>query len=75
MKYYASFCANNGTTLIEALEYTNLRLAEKEIRQMAVGETFTSSEFRWRVDDENGKMVSAGSGVKYDNGKVQYYRL
>ena len=43
MKYFAFYKANNSTYNQNGYEYTNLKVAEKEIKEIAAGETFAGS--------------------------------
>lgn len=73
VKYRAFFRANATTGNLNAYEYSNLRKAEKEIREVAVGNTFDGNSFSWYVEDMDCRTVSAGGG-RVLGGKVSYYR-
>ena len=72
-KYRAFFCANQTTGNAVGYEYSNLRKAEKDIREYAVANTFSGNSFRWEVRDMCGRTISAGGG-RVLGGKVSYYR-
>jgi hypothetical protein len=73
VKYLAFFRANATTGNQSGYEYNNLRTAEKEIREVAVCNTFNGNSFSWYVEDMDGRTVSAGGG-RVLGGKVSYYR-
>lgn len=63
MKYYANFSVNNGTSLRDPLEDTNLKRITKEIKEMAKGQIFcnpTNVGSFW-VSDEKGNEITRGS--------------
>lgn len=64
MKYYASFSANNGSTILsEPYEYTNKAIAIKDIKRIVRGEHFQQPYNRssYTVWDSNGLIIASGS--------------
>lgn len=70
-KYYGEFSANNGSTYVrEPYEYRNKKIANKEMREMAIGNTYAGNSCKWRVQDELGRTVYEGAfypgiGISY----------
>lgn len=54
MKYYANFCANNGTQFREPICGTNKKKLIKDIRRIAEGNRFSCNECSWCVYIESG---------------------
>lgn len=71
MKYYGTFSANGGSTYSgTAVEFTNKKVANATIRNIAIGNTLAGNGCYWRVTDEDGKIVFSGGyypgiGIRY----------
>ena len=64
MKYYASFSANNVSTILsEPYEYTNKAIAIKDIKRIVRGYHFQQPYNRssYTVWDSNGLIIASGS--------------
>ena len=71
-KYYANMSVNNGTHYCPDWEGTNKNKLAKRIAAYARANCFVGNELRWRVWDEDGIVVAAGSAIKKQNGKFSY---
>ena len=60
MKYYANFNANNGTSWINDMEFTNKAEAIRSVRETAEGERFHNNSCSWYVKDESGNEIANG---------------
>jgi len=64
-KYHGSWTANNGSTYSATLgyHYANLKIARKEMRAMAMGNTFAGNTGHWEITDDNEYSRVVASGV------------
>jgi hypothetical protein len=59
-KYFGSWSANNCSSYNSKYEFSNLKTARKEMRAIAMGNTFSGNSGSWNVETANGDLVASG---------------
>jgi hypothetical protein len=63
-RYLGRWAANDGSTYAAGYEYTNLKTARKDLRAIAMGNTFSGNTGSWAVTElHDGYIRVVASGV------------
>lgn len=60
IKYYGGYSVNNGSTYGAGYEFTNLKQACKDMRDIASGNVYQGNSGKWHVTDLRGNLIKSG---------------